>query len=484
MGDLFVSKDGRATAVAVELAPDPDRPAERVPQLVRDVFGAFEEAGFPADGLHRAGFPVVVSEVVEQTYFNMSRIFPFSLVILLVAVWVMFRRFLPVLITGGVALIAVVWMMAFSVLLDRHVTIMASGMPAIILIIAFSDVIHLCSAYLTEVTNGHPRDRAVRRSCTEVGAACMLTSITTFFGFISMSLVPAPAFRILGMSLGFGVGVALLLAMTVTPVLLSWLPEPKPWRRGAAGGVQGALDRLLELCARLATDRPVLVTVAFGLLLLASGVGMSLLTIETEFAKRLSGDNRVNQDAVWLDERLAGSHVLEVYVETEEDGGLLAPDAFVKIAALQDGTGEVKGVDRTLSLVDLVREVHRHVAPPGTPAERGIPTTPGALAQYLLLFEMSGGERLDQLVDFGRRSMRISVRLEDGRFREAARIGEEVRRLAKETLGEGLTVEPAGLQYLLGDWLDELLAGQRRGLGFAFGAVALMMILGRVAEEE
>ncbi len=62
--------------------------------------------------------------------------------------------------------------------------------------------------------------------------------------------------------------------------------------------------------------------------------------------------------------------------------------------------------------------------------------------------------------------------------------GVGLSRLTKETLGEGLTVEPAGLQYLLRDWLEELLAGQRRGLGFAFGAVALMMILGRVAEEE
>ena len=56
--------------------------------------------------------------------------------------------------------------------------------------------------------------------------------------------------------------------------------------------------------------------------------------------------------------------------------------------------------------------------------------------------------------------------------------GVGLSRLTKETLGEGLTVEPAGLQYLLRDWLEELLAGQRRGLGFAFGAVALMMILG------
>ena len=104
--------------------------------------------------------------------------------------------------------------------------------------------------------------------------------------------------------------------------------------------------------------------------------------------------------------------------------------------------------------------------------------TPGAIAQYLLLFEVAGGERLEQLVDDSRHFLRLSVRLADGRFREAARIGNEIQRIAEATLAGHASSEPAGLQYLLGDWLDELIMGQRRGVGFAILSVAVMMILG------
>ena len=478
MGGLFVSEDGRATAVVAELRPDPGRPAERVPRLVEDIQAAFEAAGFSREELHLAGFPVSVSEVVEQTYVNILQIFPFCLVILLVTVWVCFRRLLPVLVTAAVALVGVVWTTAFSVLLDPHLSILTSMVPPVILIVGFSDVVHLCSAYLTEVSEGRPREEAVRRSGREVGAACLLTSLTTFLGFVSMAAVPTPAFRILGVTLGVGVGLTLLLAMTLTPVLLSWLPTPRPWRGEAAGGAQRTLDAVLSGCTRLATRRPVLVAGGFGLLLAATAAGLAGLHIETDFTGRLPPDSRPNRDADWIDARLAGSHVLEVYVEAAEDGGLLREGVLARLAAAQERAAGVEGVDRTLSLVDLVRELHGRLAGPGVPASLGVPTAPGALAQYLLLFEMSGGERPDRLIDFERRSMRLSVRLSDGRFRETARIGDEVAAMVRAELGDELDVEPAGLQYLLGDWLEELLAGQLRGLAFAFLSVALVMVLG------
>ena len=477
-GGLFVSRDGRASAVAIELTPEPYRPGERVPAFIDAVLDAFEAAGFERAGLHRAGFPAAVSEVMEQAYFNIGRIFPLSAVLLLLAVWLLFRRFWPVVITGVVSLVAVIWTGGFLVLLDHRVSIMATLLPVVILIISFSDVVHLCSSYLTEVSAGLEKDQAVRTSGSEVGAACFLTSVTTFVGFVSMSFVPTPAFRLLGLSLGFGVGVALLLAITLTPILLSWMPRPRPWRRGEEGGIQGALDWLLELCVRWATGRPILVTAAFGALLLASIVGMSKIEIETDFVDRLDEDNYMRRDAAWLEERFAGSLLLDAFVDTSDAGGILDARTFVAMATLQDRIAELPGVDHAMSMVDLVRDLHAAARSEATPTESGVPTSPGALAQYLLLFEMAGGERLDRLVDFERRTARISVRLSGSGFMEAARVGEEIRRLAASTLGDRATVDPAGLQYLLGAWLDEILAGQRRGLLFAFLAVAVMMVLG------
>ena len=72
----------------------------------------------------------------------------------------------------------------------------------------------------------------------------------------------------------------------------------------------------------------------------------------------------------------------------------------------------------------------------------------------------------------------MSLRLDGRGLREAAAIGREVKRLSVAALGDVASAEPTGLQFLLGAWLDEILAGQRRGLLFAVVSIALLMILG------
>ena len=426
----------------------------------------------------RGGFPAAIAETISQAYRNLGQLFPASLAVLLGTVWLLFRRLWPVAITGLISLVAVVWTLGFTVLIDPQLSIMTTLVPGIVLIISFSDVVHLCSAYLNEISDGRPRDEALRSSGAEVGAACLLTSVTTGVGFVSMSFIPTPMFRIAGLSMGFGVAVALLLAMTLTPIILSWMPPPAPWRRGEAGGLQAALDGFLAGCTRLATTRPALIVAAFSLLAGLAGLGVAHLHVETNFERRLDPDNRVRQDFAWLDERFSGSVLLDVYIEAPRQDGLLDPNTFARVAALQDAVADLPGVDQALSLVDLVREVHEAVGGPDAPATAGVPTTRGALAQYLLLFEMGGGERLDRLIDFERRTLRMSLRLDGRGLREAAAIGREVKRLSVAALGDVAVAEPTGLQFLLGAWLDEILAGQRRGLGFAVVSIALLMILG------
>ena len=478
VGGLLVDRAGHASAVVVELAPDPDRPAERGATIVAEALAAFEAEGFPREALHRAGYLAVIAEVTRQAYLNMSRLFPVCLVVLLTTVWLLFRRLWPVFVTGLVALLGVLWTMGWAITLEREVSVMAGMVPGVVLIIAFSDVVHLCSAYLLELAAGKDKDEAIAASASEVGAACVLTSLTTSLGFLSMTFIPVPVFRHLGVVLGFGVAISLLLAVTVTPVLFSFMPTPKPWRRGATGKLQEGIDRVLEGCASVATLRPRAVALGFGAILLVSVVGTAAVRVETDFSARLTDDNPLRVDQDWLANRFAPANVLEVYVEVPEDEGLLDPETFAQVAALQDALEALPEVTQAFSLVDLMRTVHGVVGGAGAPAERGVPTTRGALAQYLLLFEMSGGGELERLVDFRRRTLRIALRLHSGRYREGAAVGRKARALGESLLAGRASVEPTGLLYLLGSFLDVILDGQRSGLAFAVLSITLMMVLG------
>ena len=153
---------------------------------------------------------------MKQTHFNLERLFPVVCLLLVLTVYVLFRKLWPALVSTSIAIVAVIWTMGIAVWLDPEVSIMLAAIPAVILIISFSDVIHLCSAYLLELGKTNDKTEAILRSAEDVGKACIYTSITTFVGFLALAVVPTPIFRKLGMLLG-------LLLRPAAPIMLGLL---------------------------------------------------------------------------------------------------------------------------------------------------------------------------------------------------------------------------------------------------------------------
>ena len=175
--NTLLSRDGEAVALLVELVRDDDRSVEALPALLRDLSAAVTGAGFARDRLRFAGTVPESVEATKQTRFNIVRILPLAVLVLAVVVYLLFGQMWPVLLTTGVALVAVSWTFAVAVLMDRHINLLMAVVPAVMIIICFSDIIHLLSAYLQELRAGRPRQQAIEQSGADVGLACFYTSI-------------------------------------------------------------------------------------------------------------------------------------------------------------------------------------------------------------------------------------------------------------------------------------------------------------------
>jgi predicted RND superfamily exporter protein len=73
--------------------------------------------------------------------------------------------------------------------------------------------------------------------------------------------------------------------------------------------------------------------------------------------------------------------------------------------------------------------------------------------------------------------LRIAVRTNQRGFRAVAEVGERIEAVARESLGASTTAEASGFVYILGDWLSELVQGQRNGLITCAMTVAILMIV-------
>ncbi len=474
-GRTILSEDGRHTALIVEAVPDPSREAEAEREFVDEVYAVFAEAGYDRKNVHLGGPSAVTAEMFNQIYRNLTFIFPIVVIALFITGFLMFRQLWPVLITIVVAFTAVIWTSGFALLLDPKVNLFMSVVPAIILVISFSDVIHLCSAYLLELGAGKSKEEAIIATGADVGTACLFTSITTFIGFISLAFVPSPVMQHTGVVLGFGVAATLLIAMTLAPVVFSIMKEP-PIPREAAVKRSDWISAVLDFAERATIERPRSVVAVFTLLFALSIAGAMNLHIDASLLERLSSDNIVRRDARYIGEHFGGTSTLSVFVESEDDHDLLGPERFAALVDFQRAVSALPHVNHVLSPVDLIVNTHQEMREPGDTSE--LPASRAQVGGYLMLFELAGADMLDRSLSSDRREMQLTLRLETSSFRETFALGQEVRRLGAEHLGTGVSVEPGGLLFFLGRWLDEIIDGQKQGLGFSILAITIMMMLG------
>ena len=473
----LVSADGESLAVAVVLVDSPKRRGEEFSGILKGITDAFREAGFPEDHLHLGGYVPALTESLHQTVRNLGTIFPLVALFLLLVVWLLFGRLWPAVLTLVVALAAVVLTAGFLIARDPKIHALVSLAPPVILVVAFSDVVHLCSAYLQELALGRPKDKAITTVTGEVGRACLLTSATTFVGFVSLAFVPDPSTQLMGLSMGFGVAVALLLAVTLAPVLFSLFPAPKPLRRGTTGHVHTGLDRLLDGARMLAWRHPRAVVLGFGALVVVSAVGIPMAHMEFDLAQRFSPGNQVMEDDQWFRDQFGFGGTLDVYVHASGEQDLLDPEVFAAIAGFQRDITDHPEVQDAVSLVTLMERIHSAVAPEES-AVAPLPTERKRLAEYLLLVEGGAGDDLERLVDWDRRSLRIRIRTVTGGSRAVAWVGADLHKLAASLEPLDLEVETTGLIYLFGYFFNDVFSGQARSLGVTFFAIMIMMILG------
>lgn len=476
-GALLIGRDGTSTSLVVEVTDETARRAEEAPRVVGDVLAACRRF-YPSEAVHRAGLVALVAEVLDQTFRAVAVTTPLVALVLLLSVWLLFGRLWPAAISLFVSGLAVIWTLGVAAQLDREFNILMATVPAVILIVAFSDIVHLCSAYLLELGSGRAKDEAILTACVDVGRACLFTSLTTFVGFISLALIPVPVFRILGLVLGLGVALALLLAVVLVPALLALLPEPRPLRAGTTARTQALLDRVLRGCQRLSTHRPWLVIATFALAAAVTGLGARRLTIETDFSARLHPDNPVRRDADWFEGRFRGTNLLQVYVTAPDPEALTDPAWLAKVAALQRRITDLPQVESTTSLLDGLSLVYR-AFPAGRDAAPGaLPATRHELGTLLGLLRLNAGQDLRGLVDVPVGRLRLLAFLPGHGMRETAAVAREVDRLGAELLGGAGRVEATGLLPLFGQFLDVIVAAQQQGLLTSSLAIALLMAIG------
>ncbi len=395
---LYISPDGKTASVITQLIDEIKniKQMEAVVDAAEDIVAdKFEE--YPDFKIILGGIPFVRVDIVRALFMDQLRFMPPCMIIIIIISYLTFRNIQGVVLPFLTVLVIAIWGVGIMHLCGGEINVLTNSLPIIVMIIGVADAIHLLTRYEEETQRGEIRKKAIYHSVRNIGIACMLTSFTTAVAFASLGLSTNRLLSRFGIYASLAILAAYIVTITMLPILLA------RWGRTTAPNNTNPKrtdrwDKILDTCADICVSQPWSLFLAGLAVVIFSFFGALRTEIGNNIFEFTKEDSEIYQNNLAIEESLAGIIPYSISFHGETDL-FKDPDFLNRISLLQQALIKDPIVGKTLSLNDFVEQMHR--AFHGDSKLRSEkPLSSEAIAQYLLLFSLSGNdEDLERLVN-------------------------------------------------------------------------------------
>ncbi len=404
--------------------------------------------------VHIGGAPAQYAEVEHYTataggYFSAA-----FLIIMLIQYW-SFRSLQGMLLPMLTGAVSVIWALGVFALLGINLDVLNTVTPILIMAITSGHAIQILKRYYEEYRRKAETNRnnlplktlsteAVIESVILVGPIMMVAGLIAAVAFFSLTTAPIAMVSHFGLLAGCGILSALILELTLIPAVRSLLPPPtiKMVTNPAQSGI---IDHILtRLSDSVALGKAPVILVTGTLLVALVGMGILRLTVDNSTMRYLSLHNQVRSDDIALNNAFSGTNTLFFLVEGGERDSIKNPEVLKAIDTLQGILNQEPGIGKTQSFTDLIKQMHQAMHE-NDAQYYAIPDTRELVAQYLLLYSMSGDPQdFDNLVDTEYQKALIWVFLKDDSTANAKALYDKVKPVIANVFPPGVTVNIGG----------------------------------------
>lgn len=451
---LLVSRDGNALAMIVrprDLADSFDRRA------LTDAFHeAVDDAGM-TDHLTAVSGIVPLEVAQLRSMLRDSMVFiPITLALGLGLIAWLFRRALAIAVAVLAFAAVIDSTLALLVLAGWPYTMVSAILPPLMLALTVALLTHWYNALAHAAARGLAGRERVMHALAGISSPAIYTSITTAAGLLSLTFSPVRPVAAFGMAGAGGMLILCFVVLVLLPPL--FMRDRRPWGMGSAG--LRAMDRAVSRLRMIGMRRPFPVLAGASLLVLVAGVLASRVEVETDLFRFFGPEHPITVSTERIQERLSGVTTLELVLDADRRDAFMDPARLAEVKGLQDWVAALPEVDRTMSMVDLIEEMHWGFHGED-PRYRALPASADLIAQYLLIYD---GADLHDLVDRDFQRARILLNLDVHGARAINGVIDTIERRVQAAPPGDFTVTAAGFGRLFGDQEALLIEGQVKGL--------------------
>ena len=464
---LLVARDGEAMALVVR--PHPMEDSLRRLELERVLRQGIEAHGLSPSLAAVAGHVALDVAQLRAMITDLATLVPGTMGIGLFLLWWLFRRMLVV--TLAAAAIATVTGLAMGLLiaLGKPFTLITAIVPPLLTALTVAILMHLFNAIVHAAQRGLRGEARLRAALEAVARPVWFTALTTAAGLASLMVSPIRPIESFGLVAAVGVLCAAAVCLLLLPALIL------RWDRGHWGGRRNGLrhlDHFTAWAARLAVRRAGVVVGVAALLLVIAVPQIARVEVETDLYAFFGERHEITQATRMVESRLSGVMALEVVFDGPDFDSLMAPERLRAIEAVQAWLDQRPEVDYSLSLPQLVAEMH-WAFNEEDPAFRTVPQSPDLVAQYLFIYD---GRDLFDLVDRDFTRTRLLLNLNAHGARALNALMDDLRAHLSAHPPADLTWDFAGMGRLFADQERLLITGQVNSLIAVVVMVTILML--------
>ena len=190
---------------------------------IRDQLGEWTTTA-PGVDWSITGIPSIRVEIIDAVQRDQILFSIAGVALGIIMGWLMFRRLGAVILVNSGPVAGLLWTLGIVAGAGIPVNVLTSVTPALVLVIGFTDAVHLVLEIRRELEAGAERSVAVRNAWRETVLPCLLTSVTTAIGFGSLLTANMHVIANFGMVCACGTLLSFVAVMVVVPVLASFCP--------------------------------------------------------------------------------------------------------------------------------------------------------------------------------------------------------------------------------------------------------------------
>lgn len=429
--------------------------------------------------IYVAGRPIVEGTLALLGPADMKLMVPIVLVVIFLVLFLTLRSIKSTIATLLVVFFSTLWTFGLMATVNIPIYAVSTMIPVMLIAIGVAYGIHLyhhLSLYIAENPDAD-KDAAIIDMLMQMWRPVSMAAVTTAVGFISLLTSQVYPIKYFGLFTAFGVTMAMFLSLFFIPAFIHVTGLPKVKRKINAEANSGK-DELAFKFTDGVLRHSTFTIIATAAIVALSVYGMTKVWINSSFLDKFEKNSQIVQTDAFINDHFGGTSTINVILDGKEKDTFKKPEVLKLVNKMQyDVVKNVPIVGNAFSLVDFLDQINM-VMHADSAKYFKIPDKQNLIAQYLLLYEMSGDpENLTKVVDYNYQKLNVTFQLKSDDSKATKSALAAIEKYKKDFEKLGIKINYAGSGYKALVFTDLILEGQIMSLVMSVFIVFILLLL-------